>query len=239
MESAAPARNGWRGVEWVVLGLILGLQVVILWRQARLEKGREEVRAVAAAPVLAAGEPEEAAVPGGPDGDDVFAGTFAVPARFPGWRRWNPWEDFERAWGDGVGDRMARGEAMMREMGRMFDGADAAGWGGARQRPRMGMRDAGDRYEIWVGPVDGGDAEVEVQGREVAVRWHKSEEGAGRRYREERASRFRLPGPAAEGDGAVRTVRDGERLKIEILKPGAAEPGEQENRGEEDEGAEA
>ena len=44
---------------------------------------------------------------------------------------------------------------------------------------------------------------------------------------------------AAEGDGAVRTVRDGERLKIEILKPGAAKPGEQENRGEEDEGAEA
>jgi hypothetical protein len=191
-----------------------------------------------ATPVQAAEEVEAPGVLDVPDGDDdAFSGVFAVPARFPGWRRWNPWEDFERAWGGGMEDMMARGEAMMREMGRMFDGADAAGWGGARQRPRMGMRDAGDRYEIWVGPVEGGDAEVEVQGREVAVRWHKSEEGAGRRYREERASRFRLPGPAAEGDGAVRTVRDGERLKIEILKPGAAEPGKLENRG--DEGAEA
>ena len=236
MESAAPARKNERRVlEWVVLGLILGLQVVILWRQARLER-EGEARGGAEAPVQPAMEAE---VPDAPDGDDAFEGAFAVPARFPAWRRWNPWEDFERAWGEGVGDMMARGEAMMREMGRMFDGADAAGWGGARQRPRMGMRDAGDRYEIWVGPVEGGDAEVEVQGRDVAVRWHKSEEGAGRRYREERASRFRLPGPAAEGDGAVRTVRDGERLKIEILKPGAAEPGEQENRGDEDEGAEA
>jgi hypothetical protein len=223
-------------VEWVVLGLILGLQVVILWRQAKLEKGGA-AQTEAAAPARAAEAPEVSEVPEAPDGDDGFAGAFAVPARVPGWRRWNPWEDFERAWGGEMENMMARGEAMMREMGRMFDGADAAGWGGARQRPRMGMRDAGDRYEIWVGPVEGGDAEVEVQGREVAVRWHKSEEGAGRRYREERASRFRLPGPAAEGDGAVRTVRDGERLKIEILKPGAAESGELENRG--DEGAEA
>lgn len=226
-------------MEWVVLGLILGLQVVILWRQARLEgggKSPERVVERVAEEVLPVAEAEAERQE---DDMDAAGGMFAVPVRFPAWRWGNPWEDFERAWGEGMGDMMARGEAMMREMGRMFDGADAAGWGGARQRPRMGMRDAGDRYEIWVGPVEGGDAEVEVQGREVAVRWHKSEAGAGRRYREERASRFRLPGPAAEGDGAVRTVRDGERLKIEILKPGAAEPGEQENRGNEDEGAEA
>ena len=231
MEKASPAWNGLRGLEWIVLILILGLQVVILQRQSRLEGGRGGMRAVALRPESGAVEeavPEakttEQAETAAEAEDGAAWGTFGFPVRFPAWRWGNPWEDFERAW---------------REMGRMFDGADAAGWGGARRRPQMGMRDAGDRYEIWLGPVEEGHAEVEVEGRTVDVRWSRREEGAGRSLREDRVSRFRLPGPAAGGDGAVRTSREGDRLKIEILKPGAAEPGEQENRGDVDEGAEA